>query len=183
MNIRRWEPMGVFGSCQTRIPRQSDPRVDWTDAVAFRCTWQCWRQHCKDTNDQKALATTLQGHRRSGNNKGSTTTRQRQAWAQCWQFWVHWWHAVEHLGTQTISLCTARIAVELSGQNIISLRNTAAEPGNRSCYSSLGDSWNSSMQFVFSSMYLCMYIAIHVHSVYLHWLQAIREIDLGWAWG
>jgi len=28
----------VSESCWTRIPGWSNPRVDWTDAVAFRCT-------------------------------------------------------------------------------------------------------------------------------------------------
>jgi len=36
------------GGCQTRIPGWSNRRVDWTNAVAFRCTWKCWRQKCKD---------------------------------------------------------------------------------------------------------------------------------------
>ena len=27
-------------SCQTRIPGWSNSRVDWADAVAFRCTWE-----------------------------------------------------------------------------------------------------------------------------------------------
>jgi hypothetical protein len=35
----------------------------------------------------------------------------------------------------------------------------------------------SCIQFVFSSMYLCMYIATHLYTVYLDWLQAVFEID------
>jgi len=34
-----WEPLRVSESCRTRIPGWSNPRVDWTNAVAFRCTW------------------------------------------------------------------------------------------------------------------------------------------------
>jgi len=30
----------VSESCQPRIPGWSNPRVYWTDAVAFRCTWE-----------------------------------------------------------------------------------------------------------------------------------------------
>jgi len=40
MYVCLWEPLGVFGSCRTRIPGWSDPRVVWTDAMAFRCTWE-----------------------------------------------------------------------------------------------------------------------------------------------
>ena len=35
-----WEPLGVTGSCRNRIPGWSNYRVYWTDAVAFRCTWE-----------------------------------------------------------------------------------------------------------------------------------------------
>jgi len=31
----------------------------------------------------------------------------------------------------------------------------------------------SCIQFVFSSMYLCIYIATHLHTLYLDWLQAV----------
>jgi len=31
----------------------------------------------------------------------------------------------------------------------------------------------SCIQFVFSSMYLCIYIATHLHALYLDWLQAV----------
>ena len=34
----------MFGSCRTGIPGWSNPRVDWTDAVAFRCTWERWQK-------------------------------------------------------------------------------------------------------------------------------------------
>jgi len=30
----------VSESCRTRIPGWSNLRVDWTEAVAFRCTWE-----------------------------------------------------------------------------------------------------------------------------------------------
>ena len=33
----------------------------------------------------------------------------------------------------------------------------------------------SCIQFVFSSMYLCIYIATHQHTLYLDWLQAVLE--------
>ena len=40
MYFGHWEPLGVSESCQTRIPGWSNSRVDWNDAVAFRCTWE-----------------------------------------------------------------------------------------------------------------------------------------------
>ena len=70
MYFCHWEPLGVFGSCQTRIPEWSNPRVDWTNAVAFWCAWE----------QLGALATNLQGHRRSGDNQRSTWERWQQAW-------------------------------------------------------------------------------------------------------
>jgi len=40
MYFGHWEPLGVSESCRTRIPGWANPRVNWTDAVAFRCTWE-----------------------------------------------------------------------------------------------------------------------------------------------
>jgi len=40
----------------------------------------------------------------------------------------------------------------------------------------------SCIQFVFSSMYLCIYIATHLHTVYLDWLQAVIESNVKCAW-
>jgi len=34
----------------------------------------------------------------------------------------------------------------------------------------------SCIQFVFSSMYLCIYIATHLHTLYLDWLQSAEYI-------
>jgi len=36
----------------------------------------------------------------------------------------------------------------------------------------------SCIQFLSSSMYLCIYIATHPHTVYLDWLQAVLESNL-----
>jgi len=35
----------------------------------------------------------------------------------------------------------------------------------------------SCIQFVFSSTYLCIYIATHLHTLYLDWLQAVLVSD------
>ena len=40
---------------------------------------------------------------------------------------------------------------------------------NHSYYLSLNDFQNLCIQFVFSSMYLCIYIATYLHTVYLDW--------------
>jgi len=40
----------------------------------------------------------------------------------------------------------------------------------------------SCIQFVFSSMYLCIYIATHQHTLYLDWLQAVLESNSRCAW-
>ena len=42
----------------------------------------------------------------------------------------------------------------------------------------------SCIQFVFSSMYLCIYIATHLHTLYLDWLQAVLDSNsrCDWKW-
>jgi len=40
----------------------------------------------------------------------------------------------------------------------------------------------SCIQFVFSSMYLCIYIATHLHTLYLDWLKAVLESNSRCAW-
>jgi len=56
--------LGVFGSYWTRIPGWSKLRVDWTDAVAFRCTWERWQNICVD----------IEGLVSTGNHLGVPTT-------------------------------------------------------------------------------------------------------------
>jgi len=79
--------------------------------------------------------------------------------------WVYWTDVVsfrctwEHLGAPWIT-------VEQSGTNII-FGNAAGAPGNHSYYSSFNDFQNLCIQFVFSSMYLCINIATYPHTVYL----------------
>jgi len=51
--------------------------------------------------------------------------------------------------------------------------NTAGAPGNHSYYLSFNDFQNLCIQFLFSSMYLCIYIATYLHTVYLDWQQAV----------
>ena len=44
---------------------------------------------------------------------------------------------------------------------------------NHSYYLSFNDFQNLCIQFVFSSMYLCIYIATYLHTVYLDWQHAV----------
>ena len=134
MQLCHWEPLGVSESCWTRIPGWSNPRVYWTDPVAFKSTWE----------HLGALATRL----------GAPTTS---------------------LEAPVTSLGAARITVEQSGRNNIFLGNTAGAPGNHSYYLSFNNFQNLCIQFVFSSMYLYIYIATHLHTVYRDWLQAVLE--------
>ena len=69
------------------------------------------------------------------------------------------------LGAPATCLGAPPITVEQSGKNNIFFGNAAGAPGNH----------NHCVQFVFSSMYLCIYIATHLHTVYLDWLQAVVE--------
>jgi len=70
----------------------------------------------------------------------------------------------ESLGAPTTSLGAPRITVEQSGKNNVFFGNAAGAPGNHSYYQSFNDFQNSCIQFVLSSMYLCIYMATHLHT-------------------
>jgi len=72
---------------------------------------------------------------------------------------------VTNLGARATCLGAPRITVEQSVKNNIFFGNAAGVPGNHSYC----------IEFVFSSIYLCTYIATHLHTVYLDWLQAVLE--------
>jgi hypothetical protein len=72
MYFCHWEYLGVFGSCRTRIPGWSNLGVDCTDAVAFWCTWERWRQICEDTG---GLVTISGAPGNAGHKLGSTSNR------------------------------------------------------------------------------------------------------------
>jgi len=55
MHLCYWECVGVFGSGETRIAGWSNPSIDWTHVVAFRCTDEYWR---KIWTDIESLVTT-----------------------------------------------------------------------------------------------------------------------------
>jgi hypothetical protein len=64
------------------------------------------------------------------------------------------------LGAPATSLGAPRITVEQSGKNNIFFGNAAGAPGNHSYYVSFNNFYNACIQFVFSSMYLCIYVSI-----------------------
>jgi len=80
----------------------------------------------------------------------------------------------KHLGARWIT-------VVQSGKNIFG--NAAGAPGNHSYYLSFNNFQNLCIQFVFSSMYLCIYIATYLHMVYLDWQHAVIESNSRCAWG
>jgi len=76
---------------------------------------------------------------------------------------------------------TRWITVEQSGKNIF-FRNPAGAPGNHSYSSLFKDYQNLCFQFIFSSMYLCIYIATDLYTVYLDWLHAVIVSNSRCAW-
>jgi hypothetical protein len=84
MDFGHWEPLGVSEMCRTRIPGWSNPRVDWTNAVALRCTWEHLGALAAKLG---ALTTSLEAPRSargkpvSADHKpGSTLTHCRAVW-------------------------------------------------------------------------------------------------------
>ena len=118
----------------------------------------------------------------------SNWARWRQAWEHRKQAWEHLGAPATNLGALATNLgalatnlgvpatCLGapRITVEQFGKNIF-FENAAGAPGNHSYYLLFNDVKNSYIQFVFSSMYLCVYVATHLHTVYLDWLHAVLK--------
>jgi len=83
----------VSESCRTGIPEWSNPKVDWTDAVAFRCTWE----HMGALVTRLGVPTTRMGAPGSGDNKpgrasnkpGSTSNHCRAVWEKQHLLWEH----------------------------------------------------------------------------------------------
>jgi len=119
MYFGHWEPLGVSESCRTRITGWSNPRVYWTDVLAFKYTWK-------------------------------------------------------HLGA-------CWITAEQSAKNIF-FGNDASAPGNHSYCISFNDFQNLCFQFVFWSVYLCIYIATYLHTLCLDWQHVVIESNSTCAW-
>jgi hypothetical protein len=71
-----------------------------------------------------------------------------------------------------------RITVAESEKYNIFFGNAVGMPGTHSYNFLFHHLYSFCIQFVFSSMYLYMYIAAHLHTVYLDWLQELLESDL-----
>ena len=106
----------------------------------------------------------------------------QQAWERQQQAQKHLEVTATNLGAPATCQGAPRITVEQSGKNNIFFGNAAGAPGNHSYYLSFNDLYNSCIQFVFSSIYLCIYITTHLHTVYLDWLQAVLESNSRCAW-
>jgi len=126
---------------------------------------------------------------RADDKPGSTWEHRQRAWESRREAWDHLIAPSANLGVLTTGLTAPttrlgarRITVEQSWKNIIFFGNAAGEPGNHSYNLSFNEFQNSGIQFVFLSMYLCIYIATHLHTVYLDWLQAVLEKISRYAW-
>ena len=82
--------------------------------------------------------------------------------------------------TLTSTLTRAHVCNLIPSMTIPSRTLLYVPSQNHSYYLSFNDCWNSCIQFDFSSMYLCFYIATHQHMGYLDWLQAVLESN---SWG
>jgi len=84
-------------------------------------------------------------------------------------------------GLSVTSLGVCQITVEYFRKNNILFGNIDGTSRNHSNYLSFNNILTSCIQFVFSYMYLCIYIATHVHTVYLdcgcrRWLREIKGV-------
>jgi hypothetical protein len=70
-----------------------------------------------------------------------------------------------------------QITVEQCGNNSILVGNAAGMPGNDSYYLLFDDSYNSSIKFLFTSMYICFYL----HTCFLEELQAVFKSNSRYA--
>ena len=96
---------------------------------------------------------------RTANNQGQARERQRQSW--------------EHLGAPVTTVGAPRITGKQSGKTTIFFCNAAGAPGNHSFYLWFNNFQNSCIQFGFSSVNKSIYIASHLHAIYLHWQRAV----------
>jgi len=84
--------------------------------------------------------------------------------------WEHVGAPVTNLGALATSLGAPQITIEQSGENIMFFGNADCAPGNHNYYLSFNN-----CILIYVSMYLCIYIATHLHTVNLDWLQAVFE--------
>jgi len=86
------------------------------------------------------------------------------------------------LRAPTTSLGAPRMTIGQAVRSSIFFGNTVGSTGYYSYYISFNDLWNSCIQFVFSLMYLCIYLATNQQTVYLACRQAVLESKSSYAW-
>jgi len=84
------------------------------------------------------------------------------------------------MGAPATSLGATRITVEQSGKTDIFFGKAGGTPGNHSYYLLFNDFSQSDVFSLYS--HLCIYIATHLHMIYLDWLQAVLQRDSRCAW-
>jgi len=86
LNYRLWERLGAFWSWQMRIPRWSNVRVDWIDAVASSSA----RKHLDVPATSMGLPTTsLEAGQSTGHQPGSTSNHSRAVCEKQHLLWEH----------------------------------------------------------------------------------------------
>jgi len=132
--------------------------------------------------------TVVRPESQGGQIPGFTGPRQWPAGAPG-RTWERWRQACDHMGAPTTTLgmpATTLGALPLtvlqSARNNLFFGNTVGAPGNHSYYLSFNDFWNSCILFVLSSVYLFIYVATHLRTVYLDWLKAVLESNSRCAW-
>jgi len=93
--------------------------------------------------------------------------------------WEQWRQACKHQGAAVTSLGALRIRVEQSRKKNSFFGNAAGAAEIIATTYRL-TIFKTHLFSLFS--YLCIYIAIHLHMVYLDWLQVVVESNWGWAW-
>jgi hypothetical protein len=151
--------------CTTSATADTNPDLASTSAKCNYVTgslWECLRVVGPESQGGQIPELTGPTQWPSG-APGSTWEHRRQDWECRRQAWEHLGARTTSLGAPATSLGAPatslgapRITVEQSGRNNIFFGNTAGAPGNHSYYLSFNDFYNSCIQFVFSSMYLCI---------------------------
>ena len=132
----------------------------------LRCSGQLWRLWRNLVPSERELHVS----RHPGDGSRCMHTSPRVYWTDVVAFRCTW----EHLGARWIT-------VEQSGNNTF-FGNAAGAPGNQSYYLSFNDIQNLCIQFVFSSMYLCIYIATYLNTVYQDWQHAVNGSNSRCTW-
>ena len=146
----------LSGTCEVKLSHQRRPEFPSATPGCSGRLWRIWRNLVPSDGE---LHTT----RRSGDGLRCTCT-SLTCW---WRIRTIRMTCVLHF-SQWPQLCWSRF---FSGRRFFG--NAAGAPGNHSYYLSFNDFQNLGIQFVVSSMYLCIDIATYLHMVYLDWQHAV----------